>query len=373
MATPKDVTQVGDIGTVLIVGATGVVGHAAANRFAAAGHKVLGLSRRTPAQPAPGADYLALDLLDRDACLAAAEPHFGDVTHIVYGAVNETPGDLMASWSDPDHATRNGRMLENLLAPFERRKGRLRHVSIVHGTKAYGVMHSDRLPVPLRESLPRPNFDDFYFRQEDAARDFEQRTGTPWTVLRAQMIAGGGAGGNLNGLLAIAVFAALLRDAGKALPMPSVVLNDQVFEMTDADLLGDALVWAAGAAVARNRIFNVTNGDLVTWRDCLPVVADHFGIAMGGPADVSIAREIDARAADWTRLVDEQGLEAPRDVREFLGESAGLADFAMRSRKNVVTSTIAIRQAGFAAYHDSADCVRKWFERWEAEKLLPRR
>ena len=152
-----------------------------------------------------------------------------------------------------------------------------------------------------------------------------------------------------------------------------VIAGSTALMADSVDMLGDALVWAAGAAVARNRIFNVTNGDLVTWRDCLPVVADHFGIAMGGPADVSIAREIDARAADWTRLVDEQGLEAPREVREFLGEAAGLADFAMRSRKNVVTSTIAIRQAGFAAYHDSADCVRKWFERWEAEKLLPRR
>lgn len=362
-----------DVGTVLIAGASGVVGHAAATRFTAAGHKVLGLSRRTPALPAPGADYLALDLLDRDACMAAAEAHFANVTHIVYAAVNETPGDLIASWTDKEHSARNGRMIEYLLAPFERRKGRLRHVSIVHGTKAYGLMHYDRLPIPLRETLPRPPFDEFYFRQEDAAYAFEQKTGVPWTVLRAQLIAGGGAGGNLNGLLALAVYAALHRAKGQTLAMPIAAQKDKIFEITDAELLGDALVWAAQAPVARNRTFNVTNGDVASWPDIFQVVAEYFGLELESPSEVTIAGKINEMAAAWARLVAEQGLVAPSDVHEFLGESAVLSDFSMEGAKSCVTSTIAIRSAGFHTYLDSADCMRKWFDRWQAEKLLPRR
>src|SRR3546814_11068273 len=72
----------------------------------------------------------------------------------------------------------------------------------------------------MRESLPRPPHDDFYFRQEDALWDRAQKHGFDWTVFRAPTIAGGGRDSNLNGLLAIDIFAVLRADAGLDLPFP---------------------------------------------------------------------------------------------------------------------------------------------------------
>ena len=69
---------------VLVAGASGVVGRAALEAFAAAsGWDVLGLSRRAPDDA--GQRHLPLDLRDARACAAAlrAQPA---VTHVVYCA-----------------------------------------------------------------------------------------------------------------------------------------------------------------------------------------------------------------------------------------------------------------------------------------------
>ena len=72
--------------TVLVAGATGLVGEAAMAAFAAAGWQVLAVSRRTPDPIPPGAvRHIAVDLTDAHA----ARPRFergNDLTHVVYAA-----------------------------------------------------------------------------------------------------------------------------------------------------------------------------------------------------------------------------------------------------------------------------------------------
>ncbi len=176
---------------VLVAGASGLVGSAAIGEFAAAGWKVIGLSRRPPADRVADVRYMPLDLLDVAACRDAVDA-FADVSHLVYAAVNETPGNLIASWSDPAHAGRNGQMFANLLDALVDHSPGFRHASLIHGTKAYAPHRPGHLPVPLRETLPRPDFDDFYFRQEDHLRARAAERALAWTVLRAQIVVGGG-------------------------------------------------------------------------------------------------------------------------------------------------------------------------------------
>ena len=48
--------------------------------------------------------------------------------------------------------------------------------------------------------------------------------------------------------------------------------------MVDTDLLARAMEWAADVAeAARNEIFNITNGDVATWQDLWPTMADALG------------------------------------------------------------------------------------------------
>jgi nucleoside-diphosphate-sugar epimerase len=287
---------------VLVAGASGFVGGAAIARFAAEGWQVMGLSRREPARKVPGVEYRRVDLLDPAACRAAA-PDLHHVTHVVYAAVNETPGDLVASWTDPLHAARNGAMFENLLDALLSAAHRLEHVTVIHGTKAYATHLASRPVVPLRESFRRPPHDDFYFRQEDLLWARCRSQPFHWTILRAPMIAGGGYGSNLNALLAIAVFASLFREQGSELPFPGSRDNLGVMEMLDVELLARAIVWAAEAPEARDQTFNVANGDTYVWPDLWPRIAGEFGLRAAAAEPMSVRDTVFSRAEQWRDLV----------------------------------------------------------------------
>jgi nucleoside-diphosphate-sugar epimerase len=358
---------------VLIAGASGFVGSAAAERFAAAGWQVIGLSRRIPQRKVPQVEYRCLDLLDREACRESLADLQG-ITHLVYAAVNETPGDLVASWTDPTHAERNGRMFENLLDAVLPAADKLQHIALVHGTKAYATHLANRPIVPLRESSPRPPHDDFYFRQEDLLWSRRRSSRWSWTVFRAPMIAGGGYGSNLNALLAIGVFACLLKEERRDLPFPGSPDNLGVMEMLDVELLARAIAWAAEAASARDQVFNVANGDTYVWPDLWPIIAAEIGISVGAAEPLSVRDAVFGRSSLWRELVRRHGLAAAEDPRVLLGESCALADFALgHCARAVLTSTIKIRQAGFHDCVDTADSVVKWLRRWREHRLLPPR
>src|SRR5271154_5914872 len=93
--------------TVLIVGASGVIGAAAVEHFASLpGWRVIGLSRRPPDVPAGTRfEHLTVDLGDATACGRAGE-RLGEVTHVVYAALYEKPG-LVAGWYEQDQMQTN--------------------------------------------------------------------------------------------------------------------------------------------------------------------------------------------------------------------------------------------------------------------------
>src|SRR5687767_11890140 len=99
-------------GTVLVAGASGLVGTAAVDRFLHEGWDVIAVSRRRPKTVVDRPyRHLSVDLQDRDACREAFGRLSG-VTHVAYAAVFEKPG-LIAGWTEPDHMTTNRAMLEN--------------------------------------------------------------------------------------------------------------------------------------------------------------------------------------------------------------------------------------------------------------------
>ncbi|HYT40592.1 MAG TPA: NAD-dependent epimerase/dehydratase family protein, partial [Acidimicrobiia bacterium] len=59
--------------TVLVTGASGVFGREITERLVRRGHRVVGLSRRPPAAPRPGVDYLSADIRDLEAVTAAVD------------------------------------------------------------------------------------------------------------------------------------------------------------------------------------------------------------------------------------------------------------------------------------------------------------
>ncbi|WP_371433324.1 NAD-dependent epimerase/dehydratase family protein [Novosphingobium sp.] len=358
---------------VLVAGGTGVTGTSAAAAFANAGWDVHATSRRSPPAKIAGVRHHRADLLDPASCRALLRAT-GPVDEIAFCAINEAPGSLVEKWTDPGQVERNRAMLANLLDAVLAASADFRHVSIVHGSKAYGVhLPGQRLSVPHREDDPRVVHENFYFAQEDEVAPRARGQDWSWTVFRAPIILGGGVGTNLINFLALGVIASLARIEGRTFDFLAGP-DEGLFQVIDADLLGRALVWAAGSDAARGQIFNISNGDVTRWRSLWPVIADACGVAMGedrpGQSCAALARTL---APAWSAAVARHGLAAPADLGAFLGESFALLDFALPSGITSVLSTIKLRKAGFADCEDTPDRVRAWFARWQREGLLPPR
>jgi nucleoside-diphosphate-sugar epimerase len=353
--------------TVLVAGATGVVGYAALRHFARAPDTVVvALSRRRP--PRIEARHIALDLTDATACRDATETLRG-VTHLVYAALFELPG-LVAGWRDERQIETNSRMLRNLLDPLMEAAPGLRHVTLLQGTKAYGV-HVRPLAVPAREGRSemreQPNF---YWAQEDYLRSVQIGRGWHFTIVRPVLVVGEAIGGAMNLIPALGAHAAVMRERGPILPYPGGA--ERVSQAVDADLLARAIAWAGEAPAARDETFNVTNGDVFTWPNIWPSIAEAVGMHPG-PDEPFLLQSVGS--ADWDRVRQCHDLASPA-LTDFVGLSLEYADYQMRYGHTepgppAIVSTIKIAQAGFHEVMDTEIMFRKWFKVFQQKRLLP--
>ena len=356
-------------GRVLVAGASGVVGEAALRHFAGLdGWEAVGASRRPPRDVEP-ATWVALDLADRARC-SEVLGRLGGVTHLVYAAVSEAPG-LVAGWHDPARIEANRRMFEHVLDAVA--DGPLEHVSLLQGTKAYGV-HVAEVPIPARERAPRHPHDNFYFEQEDLLRRRARTSSWAWTILRPQVVFGDALGSNMNLIPVLGVYGALLKQAGEPLHFPGGAPS--VSEAVDADLLAVAIEWAATSPAARNEVFNITNGDVFVWRDVWPAIATALGMAPGEHRPHSLAAALDRAGDRWAALAADHHLLAPTRLAEVVGQSPIYADMLLghgrdRAPLPALVSTIKIRQAGFGACTDTEEMFGRWLARMQQRRLLP--
>ena len=354
--------------TALIAGATGLVGTAALKHFGAQSDTdVIALSRRVPAD-SHGARHIPLDLTDAAACRAAAA-FWGGVTHLVYAALYELPG-LVDGWRDDEQIRVNDQMLRNLLEHLIAAAPGLRHITLLQGTKAYGV-HVRPMKVPAREGRSemreQPNF---YWAQEDYLRS----KSVPWTILRPVLIVGEAIGGAMNLIPALGVYAALMKEQGNVLPYPGGA--PRVGQAVDADLLAHAIAWAGEADTARNDTFNVTNGDVFVWENIWPAIAEVVGMNTGAAMPFSLHGLLGSADMAWDILRARHGLVSPA-LRDFVGLSLEYADYQMRYGHDEpgpasIVSTIKIAQAGFTELMDTEAMFRKWFQVFQDKRLLPR-
>jgi len=363
---------------ILVAGASGLVGCGAVRHFAKLPEwEVVAVSRRAP-PPVAGVEFISVDLLDAVRCREIFG-QMSDVTHLAYAALNEKPG-LFEGWVDRAQMEVNLTMLRNLFDPLEAAAKCLRHVSLLQGTKAYGGHVGAVVPIPARERAPRHPHENFYWLQEDYLRG--KQAGKSWcfTILRPQIVIGEAIGGNLSIIPPLGVYAALLREEGSPLYFPGGNFSS-VFELVDTDLLARALEWSATSDSARNETFNITNGDVATWEDLWPVIADAFGMEAGASKPLSLAKEMPKRQAEWAAIVKKYGLVAPADLKAYVGESFYFADavFGYRPEGSAapadrpwLVSTVKARQAGFHDCIDSTDMMHKWIREFQQHRLLPR-
>jgi len=357
--------------TVLVAGASGLVGYAALKHFASEPDcDVVCVSRRQP-EDLFGARFVPIDLTDRQGAERALRAA-GPVSHVVYAALHEQP-DLVSGWREEEQIAINDGMLRNLLDPLLG-AGHLRHVTLLQGTKAYGV-HARAMAVPAREGRSEArDIANFYWQQEDYVRAAQAGADWGFTILRPVLIVGFSLGSAMNLVPAIGVYGAMLKAAGEPLHYPGG--PPRMAQAIDADVLARCIAWAGEAPSARNEVFNVANGDVYVWQNIWPAIADAMGMATGAARTCFMAREIASREGDWARIRARHGLQAP-DLGRFVGLSFQYADYQLGTGRReaappAFSSTIKLMQAGFHEVIDTEAMWVKWLRQFQERGLLPR-
>ncbi|HYX96503.1 MAG TPA: SDR family oxidoreductase [Geodermatophilus sp.] len=356
--------------TVLVAGASGLVGTACVDRFLDDGWDVVAVSRRRPevfnSRPF---QHLTVDLRDEAATRTAVSGLTG-ITHVVYAAVFEKPG-LIAGWTEQDQMDTNLAMLRNVVQPLVE-AGSLQHVTLLQGTKAYGI-HLHPMRVPARERHPRDQHANFYWLQEDYLTAEAATAGFTWTIMRPQLIVGPNTGVVMNLPPVIGAYAAICKAEGRPFGFPGGA--PYVWEAVDTRLVANAIRWAAEAPAAAGQHFNLTNGEVFEWRDLWPALADALGVPAAPDQPLSLAEFLPAKADTWEKVVAEHGLR-PIAMTDLLGESHHYADFcfahgATQPPPPAFVSTVKIKQAGFTEVWDTEESFVHWIRVLQDRRVLP--
>jgi nucleoside-diphosphate-sugar epimerase len=355
--------------SVLVVGASGLVGTAAVDELAGAGWRVTAVSRRRP-ETTTTAPYrhLPINLLDAGS-LAAALAESGPFSHVVYAAAYEGPG-LVAGWSDPEQMATNLRMLSNVLDGLSQRPPD--HVTLMQGTKAYGV-HLHEIPLPARERQPRDPHANFYWLQEDHLKEYAARHDTAWTILRPVQIVGPAYGVAYNTPPVIGAYAAITRELGLPFAFPGG--RTAPVQAAEVTLVGQAIRWAAESERAWGEHFNLTNGEVFSWPQLWPSFADIFGLQAGPPSRLRLAEFLPRHAETWDQVVARHGLR-PLSLQAVLGKSHEYADYTfgadfIEPPPPALVSDVKARQAGFYEVRDTELMFRRALETLIERRVLP--
>src|SRR5258708_2143725 len=347
--------------SVLVAGAQGVIGRAATEYFRSLpGTKVYGLSRR-PLEEIPGVIPINIDLLYPQDVERALAP-LKDVTHIVFGAYVEkdTPSE---------RSLVNVSLLRNLLDVVEKNAPGLRHITLYQGGKAYGADLSPFRP-PAREDDPRLMPQNFYVDQEDFLRERRQRKEWHWTALRPEATTVFGLGNPMNLGMSIAVYAAISKELGLPLRFPGTEESYRVlYQITSADILAQATMWAGQSTAARNEIFNITNGDYFRWRYLWPRIAAMFDMSAAEPVPTPLSVYMADKKPVWDAIVHKHALQ-PIAYEQV--SSWPFADAILRLMEfDNITSTIKARRAGFHDCVDTEDMFREFFSSLRKQRVIP--
>lgn len=350
--------------TALVVGASGIVGRAAASLLAEQGWTVHGLARRPTAQA--GVTPIAADLQDASATAAALRDLRPDAVFIT---------TWLRQDSEAENIRVNSAMVRNLLDALPKPTGP-RHVALVTGLKHYlgpfEAYGKGTLPqTPFREEQGRLDVENFYYAQEDELFSAAARDGFTWSVHRPHTVIGLAVGNAMNMGTTLAVHATLCRDTGRPFAFPgSAAQWSGLTDMTDADQLARHLLWATETRAAHDEAFNVVNGDVFRWQWMWQRIAGWFGVE-AAPFD-GIGRPLAQQMADdaplWREIATRAALKEP-DLNRLA--SPWHTDADLGRPIEVVTDMSKSRRLGFTGYQPTDDAFYALFERLRAERLIP--
>jgi nucleoside-diphosphate-sugar epimerase len=345
----------------LIPGVTGIVGRGLARYLAAQQDwEVIGLARHLPHEHT---DYpvIAVDIADAAGCRAKLA-ELTTVTHVLYCA----RANHAAAIKEPIEL--NATMLRNVIDAIEPVARGFRHVHLVQGSKYYG---SDLGPykTPAKESDPRISENNWYYAQEDFIDERSRGKAWRWSASRPHAICDGDLSIARSIPRIIAVYATIAKELGEPLYFPGSSDNfHALYQCVDATLLAKAIVWMSTAPACANEAYNVTNGDFIRWSNLWPRCAEFFGMAAGPVKTVRLAEVMADKAPVWERIVTKHRLRPTPYAQTALWP---YGDFVFTPGYDIMSDTLKLRQAGFAACVDTEKMFFDLFHHYRDARIIP--
>lgn len=345
--------------TALVVGANGVIGTNLINHLATLGTwNIIGLSRRGGSDTAT-TRYIAVDLLDLDSCMDKLSS-LTNVTHIFYAAYQDR-----SSWVEL--VAPNMAMLVNVLSAIEPVAKGLKHVSLMQGYKVYGA-HLGPFKTPARETDAGHMPPEFNMDQQNFLESRQKGKSWTWTAIRPSVVGGTSTGNPMNLALVIAVYATISKKLGIPLRFPGKPgAYDKLMEMTDANLLAKATVWAATSPQCANQAFNINNGDLFRWNELWPKIAAYFEIQTAPPLPMSLQTMMADKESLWETIQNEYGLK--HNYEEI--SSWAFGDFVFSWDYDFFADGTKARRLGFHEFIDTERMFYDLFDEMRNNSIIP--
>jgi hypothetical protein len=235
--------------------------------------------------------------------------------------------------------------------------------------------------VPLKESCPRipePYASKiFYYTQYDLLEQLSKGKSWTFSEVRPDGVVGFAPGTNaMNMAQGIAIYLFMFKEvhgAGSIVPFPG---HDHGYHSTHTDTFQDILAQMEIHAALNTEkcgnggVFNVADGQVVTWAQVWPRLCEPFGL-MGGPpkADAEPMLDFVEKHKDvWTALAERHGLNEKLVEQQGWGHTKFmLVDFDFDRQYDLSRS----REVGFTETIDTSDGYHKAWARMQQAKMIP--
>ncbi len=344
----------------LVAGASGLLGpHLVSHLSASPGWVVSTLSRREDG-PSGAQRHLAADLLDPDRVLALAD-RLGGITHVFF--CSRAVGANYAIDHDANVA-----MLSNLCDALARGGPRPLHVQLMHGLKWYGFNLAEA-KIPGREDDPPQEAASFYAAQRALLMQRSAQNGWSWSTIRPHLVCGVATSSPSNIVSVIGTLGAVLQALGEPLWFPGPeAAYEAVINVTDIDLLTDAMAWAATTPACAGEDFNILNGDCFRWRDMWPIIAAALGMEPGPVRPTRLVDFMANKAAVWDRVARDNGLVTSPFAA--MGDWS-FADASFGLGWHQVAAVTKANRFGFTRMRNSEEMFRSHIAAYRQARLLP--
>jgi len=346
--------------TALVIGANGVIGrNLIEHLMKLPDWDIIGVSRRG-GESSDKVRYIPVDLLDEEDTRKQLSS-LTEVTHIFYAAYQDRP-----TWAEL--VPPNLAMLVNVVNSIEPIAPSLQHISLMQGYKVYGA-HLGPFKTPAKESDAHHMPPEFNIDQQQFLEQRQRGQNWTWSALRPSVVCGFALGNPMNLAMVIAIYASISKELGLPLRFPGKAgAYSSLLEMTDAELLAKATVWAATDSRCANQAFNITNGDLFRWNELWPKIANYFELETAPPLPMSLEVVMADKAPLWDAMVNKHGLEnnSYKDVSSWR-----FGDFVFGWDYDFFADGTKARRFGFHEFMDTEAMFMGIFDDLRRRRVIP--